>query len=437
MRSTVYRFLALLILTRADTDSKNIRDVGVNLNAEWLELSNWITENGGLVDSNVRESMTVHQGFSIRGMVSNTALESGRAVLHVPKKLWLTLENFPDINNVQLDKVPQCGAPLKDYHLHPIKLAGALARERKKGNASLYHSYISKLPTLDDFRSFHPRLIDVDAQKDFAGLPIIEFTLKLQQMDVQVRNCFLSWTTVPNSPVAGISAEEQYLALMQYRTRAFSSGGVSFMVPGADFFNTDGPAKYNTLWKAKDGVFTVMLDMTPGGVQPNVELYDEYCAACDNAIMMSIWGLYLEDNKNPLKTSADCNAKVDPSAPHKHGSFKSLRDAAEAMLDLKDVDAAREAGRTAPRCREELLSLEQGPLRCSFARLAFEHCKMEWGYLGSRVPEYALVQHPPDASLMADLISRSYIHAVHPALLSPSHSPYKNLRKSQRLSTNQ
>lgn len=102
------------------------------------------------------------------------------------------------------------------------------------------------------------------------------------------------------------------------------------------------------------------------------------------------------------------------------------------MLDLKDVDSALKEGRNAPRCREEVLSLEQGPLRCSYARLAFEHCKMEWGYLGSRMPEYSLVQKSLDLSSMADLISHSYIHAVHPALLSTGRSFPKNLRKSQR-----
>merc|ERR1719161_1601170 len=150
-------------------------------------------------------------------------------------------------------------------------------------------------------------------------------------------------------------------------------------------------------------------------------------------MMMATWGVYLEDNGNPLKLKAHCNAKADPSKPNKHGKFGSLKQAAEAMLDLKGVELARKEGWTAPRCRSGLSCMDQGPMRCSIARLAFEHCKQEWGYLGSLVPEYAFIHHKSktkhrasDISLVADQSSRSYIHGVHP-MLSTSHVSHKNL----------
>lgn len=375
--------------------------------------------------------MTSHSGFKIRGIVSDKPLESDQAVLRVPKKLWFTLDKFPDIRDVQLAQVPHCGSPLPEAHLRLIKIAGALARERKKGNESFYHAYISQLPTLDDFRSSVPLFMNADLQEDFAGLPLASIATELQIIHGRLRNCFLSWTKAKNSPVVGITSDEFDLAHTLWKTRAFHANGSPVMVPGADFLNTEIPVKINTIWTAtKDdfGISTSRFEGTGSGA----EMYDWYCEKCDNTIMMASWGTYLEGNPNPLKTQAVCHSQIDPSKPRKHGKFKSLRDTSEAMLDLKDVDAALKEGRNAPRCREEVLSLEQGPLRCSYARLAFEHCKMEWGYLGSRMPEYSLVQKSLDLSSMADLISRSYIHAVHPALLSTGRSFPKNLRKSQR-----
>merc|ERR1719161_3397614 len=122
--------------------------------------------------------------------------------------------------------------------------------------------------------------------------------------------------------------------------------------------------------------------------------------------MMEIWGLYLELNENPLQTVADCNTHHE----HTRGKFKSLREASEAMLDMSGVDKAIKEGWKAPRCREELLSVEQGPLRCSFARLAFEHCKQEWVYLSSNVPAHDLARSTPNVAEMAEMGNQSHIN---------------------------
>jgi len=422
MTSSWYFHFALLCSSHANSNSI---DVGVT--ADWLEISRWINENGGYIDPNVGANLTSHNGFNIRGVtVSGKAVSSGERLFYVPKKLWLSLDKFPDIKNVQLAHVPHCGHPFQEEHLNLIKIAGALARERRKGNASVFHVYISRLPSLEDFRSFHPRFMKADVQEDFAGLPLIDIVQELQQFDSELRNCFHSWTQAENSPVAGISADEFDLAQTQFRTRAFGSGeSFPSMVPGADLLNTARSIRFNTRWEIIGDNFLMKADW--GGAASGTELYDEYCETCGNDMMMTLWGLYLEDNRNPLKTQAHCNAKADQN-PHKPGKFGSLQQAAEAMLDLKGLELARKEDWRAPRCRSELSSMDQGPMRCSLARLAFEHCKQEWGYLGSRVPEYAFFHRSFDYSQVADQITRSYIHGVHPMLLSSSHRFHKNLR---------
>lgn len=376
-------------------------------NTDWLNVAAWIDSNGGYVEPTIKSNMTSHSGLSIRGIVSGKALRPGKPVLFIPKKLWLTLDKFPDLQQSPLEHLQQCGAPLQKHHLNMVKMAGALARETRKGNASFYHVYISGLPTMDDFRSFHPRFMRDDVQEDFGGLAMTADATELKKFDVKLKDCFQSWTKVPNSPVAGITSDDMELALMQYRTRTFDSGKYPSMVPGADFLNTDKPVLVNTIWQVKDDNFKV--DMIRGGVGPGTELFYMYCKTCDNDKLVGIWGLYLEGNENPVQTAADCAAQV---ATLRHGKFKSLRQASEAMLNLSDVPAASGSGKRVPRCRKEALSSEQGPLRCSLARLAWEHCAAEWGYPSAGTQEYALfVESKLRAPAMADLISQSYAHA--------------------------
>lgn len=403
-----------------------------NVNANWMKLSQWINSNGGYVDPKIKANMTSHSGIRIRGIVSEKALDSGETILHIPKKLWFTLDRYPDIHDVSLARVSQCSSSLKDSDRALVKVAGALAREHKKGNASFFHPYISRLPTLDEFRSFHPRFMKADVREDFNGLPMTAIAVELQKFDAKLRDCFLAWTRSPGSPVAGISLELFELGYTHFRTRAFGTNSAfPSLVPGADLLNTDKPYNLNTFWQKTDDNF--LMHGSSGGVESGRELYDEYCKPCDNTILMSLWGLYLEGNENPLTRLADCNAKRDPGQLYRHGKFRSLREASEAMLDLNDIDPALKEGRKAPRCHKESFSLEQGPLRCSFARLAFEHCVQEWGYLGSRVPEVAFVSRPRfNATGIAHLIRSSYIHAVHPKLWSSSRNVRKNLRKGRQ-----
>lgn len=377
--------------------------------ADWLKISAWIRSNGGHVESTVRGNMTSHSGFSIRGIVSEKTGQPAQPVLAVPKKLWLTLDNFPDICEFPLESLPKCGHPLQKSHLILIKTAGAIALETKKGNASFYHVYLGGLPRLDEFRSFHPRFMGADVQEDFTGLPITGIAQELQLFDVQLRECFQSWTKVPNSIVAGITLDEIQLAMIQYRTRTFDIvGKFPSMIPGADFFNTEKPILVNTVWQVTNSSFQV--NAIAGKVKAGSELYYMYCKKCDNTKYMAIWGLYLEGNENPMQTpAANCAAHVDESQPLRHGKFRSLREASEAMLDLNSASAPTEMGSIAPRCRQAALSSSQGPLRCSFARLAWEHCALEWGYLSAKAPVNALIAEAQRSlPATADLIRQSF-----------------------------
>merc|ERR1719311_1197284 len=129
---------------------------------------------------------------------------------------------------------------------------------------------------------------------------------------------------------------------------------------------------------------------------------------------MKVWGIYLEDNTQKVAdaTRADC---------------RQLRRATEDALDLGAPGCAAsgcgtgEARLTAPRCRAATSkSPEQGPLRCSLARLAWESCSASWDHEPA-AKGAPLVQEDarerPGASDMVRLIERSAIHGVDPSLV--------------------
>merc|ERR1719386_611526 len=102
MKSTFYKCLILFFHCLA-----NSKDFNATVKTDWLDLSSWINSHGGYVDPNFTGSITYHSGFDIRGVVSTIAAGE-QVVFRVPKKLWFSLDNFPDFNNAELDQVPNC-----------------------------------------------------------------------------------------------------------------------------------------------------------------------------------------------------------------------------------------------------------------------------------------------------------------------------------------
>eukprot|EP00747_Dinoflagellata_sp_TGD_P013905 gnl/TRDRNA2_/TRDRNA2_123000_c0_seq1.p1 gnl/TRDRNA2_/TRDRNA2_123000_c0~~gnl/TRDRNA2_/TRDRNA2_123000_c0_seq1.p1 ORF type:complete len:128 (-),score=16.72 gnl/TRDRNA2_/TRDRNA2_123000_c0_seq1:32-415(-) len=126
--------------------------------------------------------------------------------------------------------------------------------------------------------------------------------------------------------------------------------------------------------------------------------------------MLSVWGIYLEDNPNKVNQS-NCRNR------------ERLRSSTAWMLETIDPQKVSH-DLTAPRCRESAVqSTKQGPLRCSLARLAWEQCFESWNDAASSFietrPEQSdeLFQGLGNAQAHVDAIDRSAIHAVDPASL--------------------
>ena len=96
-------------------------------------------------------------------------------VVRIPSKLWISQANFPITRQSLAAAGSSCRAGEKDLH---FKLAVAWANEIKKGDSSFYAPYIRALPTLADFRSFHPALATLPILRDFQPLPFMALILR-------------------------------------------------------------------------------------------------------------------------------------------------------------------------------------------------------------------------------------------------------------------
>lgn len=339
----------------------------------WKEVTAWIAANGGTVHPKLHAGPTSHGGMEVRGILTNKGLAAKETLLSVPRKLWIERDNFVAYTNSSLDDLSACH--MDPLTLEVLRLASAMAVEAKDGSKSFYSPFINSLPSLSDFQSFFPRFAESSLLLDFRALPIAEFAEEMQDRDDNTRACFEAWRGHPGSPegLAKLDWEQDMtLALVRIRTRSYFVNGRPVQIPGSDLLNTGKKSALNTKWSANRESFKLLADRN---ASEGEELYEFYCDGCDNNRMMSTWGVYLEDNPNYLsaKEKVDCGSK-------------RLREAAEAVLVVPAEGSAAatemlENKWTAPRCRSSALSGgTQGPMRCSFARLAYEYCSTDWGY---------------------------------------------------------
>eukprot|EP00747_Dinoflagellata_sp_TGD_P185903 gnl/TRDRNA2_/TRDRNA2_42690_c0_seq1.p1 gnl/TRDRNA2_/TRDRNA2_42690_c0~~gnl/TRDRNA2_/TRDRNA2_42690_c0_seq1.p1 ORF type:complete len:498 (+),score=69.06 gnl/TRDRNA2_/TRDRNA2_42690_c0_seq1:82-1575(+) len=382
----------------------------------WSNLAAWMRSNGAHIHDSLMTATTRHGGSDVRGMVTKQAINETKLLFQVPRKLWIEISNFPDSATHMDESVSEraCKGLLEGK----VRTLAALASETLKGNASFYSPFIRSLPSMKDFRQFHPQMAEASLLADFAALPLIKSVMEYKRKEQAYKECFEAWQNSSSVPidVAKLSWGDFHLALMQFQTRAYSlDGSPGAMVPGTDMANTVLPSGVNTNYEIPEvskgqACFQVKATQT---IEQGKEVYEGYCSSCDNSWMMLVWGVYLEDNA--IQLSADdmnCGAAIGPE-----GTAVTLKDATEAALDHESKVVI---GIT-PRCRTEVMSSRyQGPLRCSLARLAWEHCAAEWypfkldlADLGSRMRVF----NGLSAKTAAALVDRSAIGKVESSLM--------------------
>lgn len=355
---------------------------------EWMESYGEATINAEL-----HESSRDHGGAAIRGVISGSQLSRGEVILKIPSNFWITTALHPEATSVfkNLNNSSGSCSRIDPEDQMAMAMASNLALEASKEHQSSFWHYMRNLPSHDDYQSFYPRWIESSVLQEFRDLPLAAVLAAGQEKDAELESCYKSQWQHQTSLLSGITWDDIKLGLARYRTRCYmvsmtdlhlplesaidlrlkeeSASITTVMIPASDMFNV--ARRDNTLWGTMNGSWVVS---AATGINADSELYESYCDACHNAMMVQVWGVYLEDNINSLRNShgLKCSQGVG-----------SLREVAERMLDLSSIGQALQNGWRAPRCQSDAVkTMNQGPLRCSLARLAFESCANAWGHKG-------------------------------------------------------
>lgn len=317
------------------------------------------------------------------GVTTSQTLQSSTELLSIPSHMWLTLDRFPRLRDVNLHKFSACTDEDVVGRQQHLKFAAVIALETLKGESSFFAPLLRHYPELTNYNQYYPRYMDEHVAADFQGLPLVSVVRGLQAVDAKLKKCFKQWKAARLSAVSAVDWHDMLAALAHFRTRQYATGdNIGALVPLMDLL--EGESSLNTQYSVsganqKSSLYRLVTDST---VKQGSKVYGSYCPSCDNEHLMAFWGLYFENNPNQLKREsslsrphADCS-----NAGRPHPVAHSLKDAALAMLD---VDAYKAEGNlTAPRCRQDMVnSAQPSPLRCNIARLAWEYCAADWGLL--------------------------------------------------------
>jgi len=212
----------------------------------------WVNENGG----KIQDIELKNNDKGIRGLFAAQDIKKGDVIMHIPRK---TILFTPHKNACDSDD-------------------NELLQEMKKLEKSFHWNYLKMMPSLEDYKSFHPLFLPRKMLNDFQPL-----TADFQYQDID--DCCREDTF------------KCHLAMIQ-RTRAYGSPKGSALVPIADLANTCHK-NMNTKWEFDNKanfVMTATLDIPMG-----TEIFDTYSHQ-GNIQIYRIWGFMFEDNPIPTQS---------------------------------------------------------------------------------------------------------------------------------------
>ncbi|CAK9116053.1 unnamed protein product [Durusdinium trenchii] len=349
--------------------------------AKWTTLGEWLALRGGYLHRGLEPSLVSHGGLSMMGIVSTVLLPEGAVAIELPRLALLDLEllgSIPEYLDLA-SSTPSCSISSGfQRSMRNLKLLTILAREKAKGPASDFASYLELLPSKVNLEESDVYYAGEDLLKDFKVLPVINFWRRIQAEHYkELESCFEALKMQRPMETAGVLWKDVEVLLRTHRSRYFaiSQPSLEFLGPGADWVNTGTRTEQNV--KAVLTISGKHQEMTlqfvaSRDLKPGEELILSYFTGLDNEDILFRWNMYLEGNDISLDagdTATVCSA-----------GGQDLRSASLEMLDLN-------VERQVPRCRDS--GKRQGVLRCSLARLAYELC------VGSWFPERSAVNPAP------------------------------------------
>ena len=176
------------------------------------DLREWFEANGGYIHSDIERM----DNAGLMGIYATRPIANGASLVQVPEKLLLRpslIENYPEANQWILETELE-------------QVVCVLLFELEKGQKSAWAPWFKYLPTLSEFKAYHPYFLSKSDQFALrATMPRIgtrfdRFYETLDKIDVQTNSQFsrksIEWATI------------------LYLSRAFEGRG---LVPAADLFN--------------------------------------------------------------------------------------------------------------------------------------------------------------------------------------------------------
>eukprot|EP00747_Dinoflagellata_sp_TGD_P151391 gnl/TRDRNA2_/TRDRNA2_177207_c2_seq26.p1 gnl/TRDRNA2_/TRDRNA2_177207_c2~~gnl/TRDRNA2_/TRDRNA2_177207_c2_seq26.p1 ORF type:complete len:285 (+),score=15.36 gnl/TRDRNA2_/TRDRNA2_177207_c2_seq26:418-1272(+) len=261
-----------------------------------------------------------------------------------------------------------------------------MAAQARQKEGSKWHPYLRMLPSLEEYRAKIPQYAEAPLLADFAELPVIKRNKKTGQALLDrsphtqiIGSCLEALQSEGSPELQGLSVLDVALALRHVRERTFlNKDKLAALPPFLDLLNTAEAERLNTNMDFSTGNAILR---TTRFVPEGHELLVGYDSALPNIGLLGNWGVYLEENSRSSKAwlkqlasndamyNVDCYAKVGRNV-----TGSSLKEVTDAALERR-----WEPYMVSPRCREEVMqSTDQGPLRCSLARVAWELCADIW-----------------------------------------------------------
>lgn len=172
----------------------------------------WLCENGGYVHPALERSS--HDG--LYGVFATEKIDKGEVIVQIPDQLCLDAKKF--------DQYPV----LKKFKLDSLmdKTVAVFLVEYNKGRKSLYHPWFTILPSIEEFKEYHPYFASEQELIQMGKLcPRVEQTLR--KFSAQIEKFYFQTLGL-------FKKGDIEWAYVNYLTRAFEDKG---LVPFCDLFN--------------------------------------------------------------------------------------------------------------------------------------------------------------------------------------------------------
>eukprot|EP00164_Ancoracysta_twista_P002796 GFYU01003721.1.p1 GENE.GFYU01003721.1~~GFYU01003721.1.p1 ORF type:complete len:557 (-),score=194.55 GFYU01003721.1:268-1938(-) len=260
----------------------------------------WLKANKAVLD-NVKFHDFTHQNSTERGLQVTADVEAGTVLIKIPRTIIMTPARLPE----------HLAGNITGLDAHR-RLAAYLAIEKNKKD-SMWKPYIDILPTMEEYRHFHPLVATEEELSMYEGLPLVEKIRKrndelLKAYDAIHKNKLFH-------KVANFTFDDFRWANVVVTSRAYAVGETEGLVPFADCANTGKQDEIQTEWQYNPGA-KMFVVKAARALQKGEELLEAYQPGKDMAYYSRVYGIILPDNKAPKPLGKDkCESfqlKVDP-----------------------------------------------------------------------------------------------------------------------------